>query len=453
MKVPVLALVLFASVLAGCIGGEDAANRSARSEDENPNPWQSGLADHYPTPDFVEHRSADERRAELAPSGDPEFAAFDAEIEKWMAAHNVPAGQFALMKDGRLRYASGYGFTDRDETEPTDTDTLFRIASVTKPITAQLIALLVEEGRVSWEDRVFCVPPDPKPDCLLPIEPHPDRPVIDRRTANITVRHFADHAAGWTNGAPDPCNDPIYDERSTNVANALGAGLPLQRWRLAQWGLGAELVRDPGEGYAYCNGGYIALSLIAEAVTGADFEAVYDAYLFRPLGVSDDVGFGHALPEDRDPREPFYSCAQGERQSVFEPNETVCWPDGAFSIQMLSGAGGLVATAEAMVAVYEAYREHAHVWESGDGFAWHFAGGAMPGTSSFVMSLADGQDSAGDLQYAVVFNKDKEGPHCDSAPDPPEDAGTEFPACNRDQLVQSLARVATAWGIADETAR
>lgn len=396
-----VAAVLLSVGLAGCLSGDDPVADHGPHEEEDPwNPWQAGLADYLPTPDVAVNRSADERRANVAPPGDPEFAVFDATIEAWMQAHDIPTATLAIMKDGELRYENGYGYVDQARTEPANASTMMRIASISKPMTAQVIALMVEEGRFDWDDPVFCVPPEPHADCLLPIEPHPQRPVGDSRIADITVAHFRDHTSGWSNGDPDPCNDPIWSSRSVAVADALGAPNPLPRWRVAQWGMGADLTGDPGEPYAYCNGGYIVLSLVAEAVTGATIEAVYDAYLFRPLEVAGDIEFGHSLPEDRNPREPFYSCDEVRGQSVFDPNKTVCWADGGFSVHGLSGAGGLVSTAAAVVATIESLPLDA-ISLGGARVADYTFSGGLPGTRGMTGVL---DTPAGKLQYAFLFN-------------------------------------------------
>src|SRR4051812_1408633 len=62
--------------------------------------------------------------------------AFDREIESFMSTRKVPGGALAVMKDGRLVYVNAYGFADREKQVPVKPDSLFRIASVSKPITA-----------------------------------------------------------------------------------------------------------------------------------------------------------------------------------------------------------------------------------------------------------------------------------------------------------------------------
>src|SRR5436190_2492309 len=83
--------------------------------------------------------------------------AFDLEMEPFMAARKVPGGPLAVVKDRRLVYARGYGWADRDKKIPVKPDSLFRIASVSKPITAVAVLNLVEEGKLDLDARAFGV--------------------------------------------------------------------------------------------------------------------------------------------------------------------------------------------------------------------------------------------------------------------------------------------------------
>ncbi len=437
MRSLLLVSLLLAAPLAGCIGGDDPVVTTAGPDEPQLNPWQAGLDDHYPTPDHVETRSADERRANVAPPGDPEFAPFDAAMTTWMTDHDVPAGQLALMKDGQLRYLQGYGYTDRNETQPTDGETMLRIASITKPITSAVVHGQAEQGLYNLTDPVFCLPPDPAPNCRLPIEPHADRPVADDRLAEITVQHLLDHTGGWDRTIS---GDTMF--MTFEVAEDLGIESPPAAWKFAQWTLGAELDHDPGTTQAYSNLGYVLAGLVAEAATGAELGALYDAYIFRPLEIERDIEPGHTLPEWRNPREPFYHCPY-EAPNVYDPDEEVCGPDGTWSMEAILANGGLIATAEAVAAVYEAYGHLAWPtdWPPGPA-TWNFHGGGMPGTSGFAADVADGSEVTGDLQIVFLFNKRDTAQRCD-LPGPADDQG---PFCGRSHLEWTMMELAQTWG-------
>src|SRR6266852_8372904 len=71
--------------------------------------------------------------------------AFDREVESFMQSRKVPGGALAVVKDRRLIYARGYGWADRDKELPARPDSLFRIASISKPITAVAVLKLVQD--------------------------------------------------------------------------------------------------------------------------------------------------------------------------------------------------------------------------------------------------------------------------------------------------------------------
>ncbi len=484
MREIVLAVVMLSAGLVGCIGdgGEsldstqanatngsatvadtseaDATNNTTASnttqvsdngtapesnETDELNPWQQGLDDDYPTPPIAENRSREERRSNVAEPGDPEFAAFDARMTSWMEEHNITTGQLAVMKDGKLAYERGYGHVDRAETEPTNASTMFRIASVTKPMTAALVSMQVEQGLYNWTDPVLCLGEDPAPDCRLPIDPHPTNPVEDDRLAEMQVRHLVNHTGGWAGSA----NHLTFGEGAIEVARELGIESPPSAWRTVQYLMGEELAHDPGGGEnPYCNPCYMTAGLVAEAATGAELGALYDAYLFEPLEIEGDIEPGRMLLEERNPREPFYACDEDggsrETRNVFDPNETSCPADGRWSLQTQLAQGGLIATASAVAAVYELYAHHGYrllnfVPEDVDPFNAYFHGGGNPGTSAMAMTIADEVGNGGKFQYVFLFNTREKGEHC-------QETESASPTCDRASLEVEMAGLTATWG-------
>ena len=76
-------------------------------------------------------------------------------IEAYRQRHRIPGLSIALSKDGRLVYAAGFGQANKSTGEEVTPDHLFRIASVSKPITAVAIMKLAEEGKLSLDQKVF----------------------------------------------------------------------------------------------------------------------------------------------------------------------------------------------------------------------------------------------------------------------------------------------------------
>ena len=114
--------------------------------------------------------------------------AFDREMLAFMNARQVPGGSLAVVKDGRLVYAKGYGWANREKKIPVTPASLFRIASISKPITAVAVLKLVEDKKLDLEARAFD---------LLRTEPVlKDRRPPDARLSRITVRHLLQHTGG-----------------------------------------------------------------------------------------------------------------------------------------------------------------------------------------------------------------------------------------------------------------
>lgn len=429
---------------AGCIGADEEATATQTETEANQgeqNPWKDGLDEAYPTPEIAVQRSAEERRANLAEPGDPEFAAFDAAVMAWMEKHDIPTGQIALMHDGELRYTRGYGVVDREASQSANTSTMFRIASVTKPMTAALVSLQVEQGLYNWTDPVFCVPPDPAPNCRLPIDPHPEKPVEDERLEDVQVDHLLAHVGGW-----DRSSDwMLWGSGPIEISQTLDIESPPSAWRTAQFMMGEPLDHEPGgtNPDGYCNKCYVLAGLVAEAATGADLGVLYDAYLFEPLEIDGDIEPGYTLPEQRNPREPFYPCEAGETRNIFDPSEEVCWADGGWSMQTILGAGGVISTGEAVAAVYEAYSPDVPGGDIGP-MTWRGHTGGLPGTATMAEIVESEDEPLGKTQFVGLFNSRNAGQHCYTMSFIFQ--LTPYPNCSVYDLHTSMYPLMTAWG-------
>src|SRR5437588_3537940 len=158
----------------------------------------------------------------------------------------VPGLSMAIAQNGRLAYEQAFGVTGRDSREELTPSHLFRIASVSKPITSAAIFSLIEKGRLRSEDRVFGT------DGILGAEygKQPYGPGVEQ----ITVDHLLTHTSGgWDNG-PD---DPMFSNLGMNHA------------QLISWTLNNQPLKNPpGKVYAYSNFGYCLLGRVIEKITG-----------------------------------------------------------------------------------------------------------------------------------------------------------------------------------------
>src|SRR5690349_12467420 len=118
----------------------------------------------------------------------PGMGSYDQIISDLMRKYAIPGGAVAVVRDGKLIYARGFGYADVENKTLVQPDALFRIASVSKPITAAAIMKLVEEGRIKLDDRVAPL--------IANLAPAPGA-TVDPRWNDITIRHLLNHSGGW----------------------------------------------------------------------------------------------------------------------------------------------------------------------------------------------------------------------------------------------------------------
>ncbi len=208
-------------------------------------------------------------------------------IPALMARWNIPGGAVAVMDHGRLVAARGYGWADVESRRPVDPTSLFRIASLSKPITAAAIMLLVEQGRLDLDQKVFALLGDPLP------------PRADPRLATITVRELLHHAGGWDRQADV---DPVFVQ--TPAGNSEGsypdAGEIIRNME------SHPLQFNPGTRYCYSNFGYLILGRIIERVTGQSYASWVGENILAPAGIHDMTLGSTARSEHRTGEVTYY---------------------------------------------------------------------------------------------------------------------------------------------------
>jgi len=170
-------------------------------------------------------------------------------VAGFMTAHQVPGMSIAVARDGVLVHQKGYGMADRESGENVTPAHLFRIASVSKPITSVAIFHLTEQGKLKLDDPVF------GPGAILGTDY--GRPPYKPHVAEIRLKHLLTHTAGgWQNDD----SDPMFRNTAMNHR------------QLITWAIdGVPLANAPGEHYAYSNFGYCVVGRIVEKVTGKPY--------------------------------------------------------------------------------------------------------------------------------------------------------------------------------------
>jgi len=181
------------------------------------------------------------------------------------------AGAVTLIADPEgILCLEASGYADLAAQKPMTPDALFWIASVTKPITATALMMLVDEGKVGLDDRVEDYLPEFKERWVL-AEETADRRVLQRAVEPLRVRHLLSN----TSGLPfrSPLETPTLDLHPLSLGVGGYAMLPLQS--------------EPGTRYCYSNAGFNSAGRIIEAVSGLSYEAFLAERLFVPLGMKE----------------------------------------------------------------------------------------------------------------------------------------------------------------------
>lgn len=260
-----------------------------------------------------------------------DYSLIDTEMERFMSNWELSGASLALARDGKLVYAKGYGYADSQAGEEVEPYHLFRVASISKLITATGIMKLAEEGLLSLDDRVF------GPDGILSQEPYTN--YRDKRVEDIEVRHLLNHSGGWTNRWGDPMFMPSV------VAKKLGKDLPVSDEDIISFMLDKRLHFKPGGMSSYSNLGYVILGKVIEQVSNQSYEDYIKGSVLLPLGIY-DMQLGNSHLDQLNPLEvryyePFDSNLTSD-YSVAE--QMVPRVYGGNDIHTLGAAGGWIAS-------------------------------------------------------------------------------------------------------------
>jgi N-acyl-D-amino-acid deacylase len=360
----------------------------------------------------------------VAPTGraDLALAPFDRLMASFVEHTRSPGAALAVTRAGRLVYARGFGLADRRCRRPVQPTDLFRIASISKSITAVAVLQLVERGRLSPTTRVRAFLRLPEP--------------ADRRWNDVTVLHLLRHTGGWDR---DQSFDPMF--RSVEIARARKTAPPAGPHEIIRYMLDRPMDFDPGTRYAYSNFGYCLLGRVIEQASGQGYEEYVQANVLRPLGIC-RMRLGKTLPELRAPDEVTYYDACGHTGPAVVGNlgQETPVPYGAFYLEAMDAHGGWIASAVDLVRFASAFdvphackilspasiemmfarpegaagfesdgkpkaAYYACGWMVRPGAAgsppntWHTGG--LSGTSTLLVRRRDG------LNWAVLFNTDR----------------------------------------------
>jgi CubicO group peptidase (beta-lactamase class C family) len=173
-----------------------------------------------------------------------------------------PGCALAVMKDGELVYQQGYGLANLEHNVPILPSTVFNIGSMAKQFTAFAIALLEDEGKLSYDDDIRKYLPE-----------------MHDFDQTITIRHLIHHTSGLRGSFPELL--ALAEWRDTDATTTQDVYWLLKAQR--------ELNFRPGDEFLYVNSNYVLLALICERVSGQSFATFCQERIFGPLGMTRSV--------------------------------------------------------------------------------------------------------------------------------------------------------------------
>jgi CubicO group peptidase (beta-lactamase class C family) len=184
------------------------------------------------------------------------LAQIDPYIRSSLQKTKVPGVSVAVVYNDQVVFLRGYGVRKVGETPAVDPDTVFEIASFSKPIASTVLASLVGEGKIAWDDRIAGLDPA-------------FRLSSAATTQKITIRDFLSHRSGLATSSGDLLED-------------LGYSRPSILYRMRYLPLPGQFRKT----YAYSNFGYTTGAIAAAMKIGKPWETIADEQLYSRLGMS-----------------------------------------------------------------------------------------------------------------------------------------------------------------------
>ncbi|MCT4615268.1 MAG: beta-lactamase family protein [Marinifilaceae bacterium] len=266
----------------------------------------------------------------------PEYNHIDKLVSRFMNRWEICGLSLSISKNKKLVFSKGYGYSDAENKTEMQAFNIFRIASVSKLITAVAIMKLYEDGYLKLEDKVFG-----KFGILNQTE---FQNIKDKRTYNITVEHLLRHSSGYSNRYGDPMFIP------TIISRKLNQELPINSDDIIRYMLSKKLHFSPGTSSSYSNLGYVILEKVIEKITNTDYETYVQNYILHPCGIFDmHLGKNKRINKLKN-EVNYYEQDNAIKVSACNgTNRIVSKSNGGNDIESLGGAGGWVASTPELI--------------------------------------------------------------------------------------------------------
>ena len=361
-------------------------------------------------------------------------------MTKLITENNIPGGTLAVAHKGKMIFERGFGYSDIETKTGMPAAANMRIASLSKPITAVAILILVQEGKLDLDGKLI--------DLLASHPKHrfetKQTMVVDPRWSNITVRNLLQHSGGWDR---DKSKDTVF--QLAEITKALELKRLARTPDMIRYQFRQPLDFDPGSQYAYSNIGYCMLGRVIESASGQTYDDFVRDRILKPAGMT-QTRLGKTRLTDRAIDEVHYytqkirkgpaiwNVAEGKSNGK---QKMVPSPYGQWDLEVMDAHGGWTSTAPDLVRFIDAIDEvkspllnsesiqfmlalpsfadssTTNLWyglgwnvrvvdSSGGKNFWHT--GSLAGTSTLMVRRWDG------YSWAVLFNVDqtKGGERC-----------------------------------------
>jgi CubicO group peptidase (beta-lactamase class C family) len=265
----------------------------------------------------------------------------DAVVPELLRERKIPGAAVAVLTGDKVVFAKGYGVADLEKQIPVTTATVFQLASTTKPLTAAVIMRLVEEKKLSLDERIKQYL------AWLP-----------KQYEAVTIRQLLTHTSGVRR-----------DLRRENVDEF---AIDEFKRRLEK----SEAAFPPGTKWEYCNTGYTLLALAAEEVTGKSFGQLLREQIFEPLRMA---SAGYRVAEVRENDALGYEIVNGELQRV--PRVFSGWGNSGIQADVLDVARWVASVSQRSLLSRESYEAMETPARLADGTEARFAFGGEKNAS------------------------------------------------------------------------
>ena len=334
---------------------------------------------------------------------------------------SAPALSVAIGRNGQFVHNQTIGMADRKNLQQAVESSLFRIASLSIPITAVTIFTLIEKSQIHLSDKVFGL--------SGVLGTKYGNPPYQRYVADVTVDHLLTHTAGgWTADSTDPMfRDNSWDQT-----------------KLISWTLqNLPLSNPPGSNWAFSNFGYCVLGRIIEQVTGQPYLSYVQANILAPCGIS-DMAIARNKQGEHAPNEVTYYGQYSEdpyKMNITRMDSAAGWiaspSDLVIFLDHVGGVAGVPSllkpeTIQSMTTPTPAFPQsspakYARGWmvrTDAPGTFWH--NGSLAGSTSIMVRTSTG------MCWAALTNTRTE-PH-------------ETIDSSMDEMMWNMVRTVPAWG-------